>query len=91
MPRAAPSPRRAGRFERELCLGIPSETARAAIFATLANRLRLEPGFDGAWVAKATPGYVGGDFEALVREAIYTAVKRFAIAADGSRGEGGGA
>lgn len=68
--------RRAGRFDREICLGIPSEASRAAILRVLTRRLRLEGGFDFDIIAKRTPGYVGADLAALAKEAAALAVAR---------------
>ncbi|BDA42994.1 probable nuclear valosin-containing protein-like at C-terminar half [Coccomyxa sp. Obi] len=68
--------RRAGRFDREIALGIPSQEARAKILQVLARRLRLEGDFDFAQVAARTPGFVGADLTALVKEAAAIAVTR---------------
>ncbi|GFH21752.1 uncharacterized protein HaLaN_19115 [Haematococcus lacustris] len=51
-----PALRRAGRFDREITLGIPSESARAKILSVITRRLRLEGNFDFARIAKRTPG-----------------------------------
>ena len=61
--------RRAGRFDREISLGIPDEAARARILATLSLDLRV--GEDVSWtgLARATPGFVGADLKALMSEA----------------------
>ncbi|GAB4818827.1 hypothetical protein N2152v2_005873 [Parachlorella kessleri] len=71
-----PALRRAGRFDREIALGIPSEEARCKILQVLAQRLRLAGDFDFRTVAKRTPGYVGADLQALCKEAAALAVKR---------------
>lgn len=42
----------------------------------LARRLRLEGDFDFAQVAARTPGFVGADLTALVKEAAAIAVTR---------------
>lgn len=68
--------RRAGRFDREIALGIPSEASREAILRVLTRRLRLAGDFDFAAVAKRTPGFVGADLAALMKEAAALAVKR---------------
>jgi ribosome biogenesis ATPase len=68
--------RRAGRFDREISLGIPSEAARAQILRVLSRRLRLDGEFDFAAIAKRTPGFVGADLTALTKEAAALAVKR---------------
>ncbi|XP_053475689.1 nuclear valosin-containing protein-like [Ictalurus furcatus] len=71
-----PALRRAGRFDREICLGIPDEGARLKILNTLCRKLKLPADFDFAQLARLTPGYVGADLMALCREAAMTAVNR---------------
>uniref|UniRef100_A0AAY4EZQ1 AAA+ ATPase domain-containing protein n=1 Tax=Denticeps clupeoides TaxID=299321 RepID=A0AAY4EZQ1_9TELE len=71
-----PALRRAGRFDREICLGIPDEGARLRILKTLCRKLRLPEEFDYGLLARLTPGYVGADLMALCREAAMTAVNR---------------
>jgi ribosome biogenesis ATPase len=82
-----PALRRAGRFDREIALGVPSEAARARILAVLARRLRLDAGLDLAAVARRTPGFVGADLAALMKEAAALAVAR-AFAESDARAEG---
>ncbi|XP_034537246.1 nuclear valosin-containing protein-like [Notolabrus celidotus] len=71
-----PALRRAGRFDREICLGIPDEAARLRILKTLCRKLKLPEDFDFQQLARLTPGYVGADLMALCREAAMTAVNR---------------
>ncbi|XP_032408520.1 nuclear valosin-containing protein-like isoform X1 [Xiphophorus hellerii] len=71
-----PALRRAGRFDREICLGIPDEAARLGILKTLCRKLTLPDGFDYQQLARLTPGYVGADLMALCREAAMAAVNR---------------
>ena len=71
-----PALRRAGRFDREISLGIPDEAARARILATLARGLRVGGGVNWATLARGTPGFVGADLAALTREAATIAIKR---------------
>ncbi|KAH7622055.1 hypothetical protein Ndes2526B_g02879 [Nannochloris sp. 'desiccata'] len=68
--------RRAGRFDREIAMGIPSEASREAILRVLSKRLRLSGDFDFKAVARRTPGFVGADLAALMKEAAALAVKR---------------
>ncbi|KAK9819384.1 hypothetical protein WJX81_005033 [Elliptochloris bilobata] len=68
--------RRAGRFDREIALGIPSVEARAAILRVLTRPLRLAGEVDFAAVAARTPGFVGADLAALAKEAAALAVRR---------------
>ncbi|KAM5164425.1 nuclear valosin-containing protein-like [Mantella aurantiaca] len=74
-----PALRRAGRFDREICLGIPDEKARQRILQTLCRKLRLPDSFDYQQLAHLTPGYVGADLMALCREAAMGAVNRALI------------
>ncbi|XP_048386489.1 nuclear valosin-containing protein-like [Stegostoma tigrinum] len=74
-----PALRRAGRFDREICLGIPSEGAREQILRTLCRTLKLPESFDFHQLARLTPGYVGADLMALCREAAMNAVNRILI------------
>uniref|UniRef100_A0A8D0CF48 Nuclear VCP like n=1 Tax=Scleropages formosus TaxID=113540 RepID=A0A8D0CF48_SCLFO len=71
-----PALRRAGRFDREVCLGIPDEGARLRILKTLCRKLTLPTDFDFQLLARLTPGYVGADLMALCREAAMNAVNR---------------
>ncbi|XP_060077658.1 nuclear valosin-containing protein-like isoform X2 [Ylistrum balloti] len=71
-----PALRRAGRFDREICLGIPDEKARKRILLVLCRELKLTENFDFDFLAKNTPGYVGADLMSLAREASMTAVNR---------------
>ncbi|XP_027131638.1 nuclear valosin-containing protein-like isoform X3 [Larimichthys crocea] len=71
-----PALRRAGRFDREICLGIPDEAARLRILKTLCRKLKLPEDFDYQQLARLTPGYVGADLMALCREAAMSAVNR---------------
>lgn len=90
--------RRAGRFDREISMGVPDEKAREKyasflrcslfclvtydgwliyrILRVLAEKLRLEGSFDFSALARATPGYVGADLQALITQAGVIAVKR---------------
>ena len=80
--------RRAGRFDREIMLGVPDEAARARILGTQARRVRLAGDFDFQRIARLTPGYVGADLLALTKEAAAIAVARIFeahIAVDGGQ------
>lgn len=71
-----PALRRAGRFDRELQLGIPNEDARLKILNVLCARMRLSGSFDLSRIARYTPGYVGADLKALTQEAASAAIRR---------------
>lgn len=74
-----PALRRAGRFDREICLGIPDEAARLKILKTLCRKITLKEDFDYRQLARLTPGYVGADLMALCREAAMTSVNRILL------------
>ncbi|NWR69354.1 NVL protein, partial [Centropus unirufus] len=74
-----PALRRAGRFDREICLGIPDEAAREKILRTLCRKLKLPESFEFHHLARLTPGYVGADLMALCREAATCTVNRVLI------------
>ncbi|CAO4366199.1 unnamed protein product [Caenorhabditis nigoni] len=67
--------RRAGRFENEISLGIPDETAREKILEKIC-RVNLGDDVTLKMIAKLTPGYVGADLQALIREAAKVAIDR---------------
>uniref|UniRef100_A0A803Q1X4 AAA+ ATPase domain-containing protein n=1 Tax=Cannabis sativa TaxID=3483 RepID=A0A803Q1X4_CANSA len=69
--------RRPGRFDREIVLGVPDENARAEILSVLAKDLRVEGSLDLFKIARATPGFVGADLDALANKAGNLAMKRF--------------
>nr|CAI5852259.1 unnamed protein product [Callosobruchus analis] len=71
-----PALRRAGRFDREISLGIPNKDSRVQILKVLTGKLKLMDGFDFERVAANTPGFVGADLLSLVREAAMAAVNR---------------
>jgi ribosome biogenesis ATPase len=68
--------RRAGRFDREISLGIPDEGARMKILQTLSKKLVIAEDVSWARLARSTPGFVGADLKALTREAATVAIKR---------------
>ncbi|XP_033647105.1 nuclear valosin-containing protein-like [Asterias rubens] len=71
-----PALRRAGRFDREICLGIPGEKERERILQVLCRNLKLSSDFSYVSLSSLTPGYVGADLMSLCREAAMCAVNR---------------
>jgi len=71
-----PALRRAGRFDRELSLGIPDENSRKRILQVMSRDLRLSGNFDFGIIARMTPGFVGADLKALTKEAAVMAINR---------------
>lgn len=68
--------RRPGRFDREIVLGVPDETARVEILSVLTSKLKVEGDFDLLKIARCTPGFVGADLAALANKAGNLAMKR---------------
>ena len=48
--------RRAGRFDREICLGVPDEEGRESILRVMTSSMRLDDSLDFKLLAKKTPG-----------------------------------
>ncbi|WVQ63373.1 uncharacterized protein L199_001526 [Kwoniella botswanensis] len=71
-----PALRRAGRFDHEIEMGVPSQEGREEILRVLCSNLRLSGDVDFRLLAKSTPGYIGADLTALTTEAGVIAVKR---------------
>lgn len=79
--------RRAGRFDREILLGVPDEDARESILRTMTKKMRLSGDFDFKVLARKTPGFVGADVHSLAKEAAVLAIDRiFNDAQNDSRG-----
>lgn len=68
--------RRAGRFEREVNIGVPSEEERIDIMKVLTRSMRLNPTLNFEEMVRLTPGYVGADIQTLCKEASILAVER---------------
>ncbi|KAJ1976083.1 AAA+-type ATPase [Dimargaris verticillata] len=69
--------RRPGRFDREVEIGIPDQTARLAILCTLlADIPHTVTNDDIARLAARAHGYVGADLAAVCREAGLIAIQR---------------
>ncbi|CCK70372.1 putative AAA family ATPase RIX7 KNAG_0E01040 [Huiozyma naganishii CBS 8797] len=68
--------RRAGRFDREICLNVPNEVSRLHILKKLSSTLKLDGEIDFLQLAKLTPGFVGADLKALITAAGTCAIKR---------------
>ena len=71
-----PALRRAGRFNKEINLGVPNEQAREKILRALTQRLDLAEDFNYRSLAKLTPGFVGADLNDVVSVAGTEAMKR---------------
>lgn len=71
-----PALRRAGRFDREIALGIPDAAARGRILQVMTRGMRLAPDVDVHEIARRCIGFVGADLAALCKEAAVVAVNR---------------
>lgn len=74
-----PALRRAGRFDREICLGIPDRNERKLILEVLCRNMKMSEDISLDKVADLTPGYVGADLNALCSHAGIAAVTRFVL------------
>ncbi|KAI1494468.1 P-loop containing nucleoside triphosphate hydrolase protein [Biscogniauxia mediterranea] len=70
-----PALRRAGRFDKEICVNIPNEKARESILRTLLRKRIVSDDVDLKQLAKLTPGFVGADLHDVVSEAGHLLVK----------------
>jgi ribosome biogenesis ATPase len=71
-----PALRRAGRFDKEILLGVPDEETRIGILKTMTKDMKLNGDFDFKLLARRTPGYVGADVSSLAKEAAVIAINR---------------
>ncbi|CAA2980161.1 cell division control protein 48 homolog C-like [Olea europaea var. sylvestris] len=71
-----PALRRSGRFDREIYIGVPDESARVDILSVLTQNLKVEGAFDLLKIAKSTAGFVGADLVALTDKAGNLAMNR---------------
>jgi ribosome biogenesis ATPase len=68
--------RRAGRFDQEIAIGIPDDKQRKSILDILCRKLRKHPNINMDNIVLNTPGYVGADLNALIDEALISALDR---------------
>jgi ribosome biogenesis ATPase len=71
-----PALRRAGRFDKEILMGVPDEAGREAIMRTMTKGMRLSGDMDYKVLARKTPGFVGADVRSLAKEAAVLAINR---------------
>ncbi|KAK9051166.1 hypothetical protein SSX86_027792 [Deinandra increscens subsp. villosa] len=71
-----PALRRPGRFDREILLDVPDESARVQILSIVARHAKLDADFDPVKISRATPGFVGADLAAVVNTAGHLAITR---------------
>lgn len=69
--------RRGGRFDKEINMTVPTETARAQILRALTRNTLVSGDVDFDLLAKRTPGFVGADLNDLVSTAGAAAINRY--------------
>jgi cell division protease FtsH len=67
---------RAGRFDRQVVIPLPTQSERAEILAVHTKGKHLGPDVDLGLVARGTPGMSGADLANLVNEAALATVRR---------------
>ena len=66
---------RAGRFDRQIEVGLPDIHEREEIFEVHLKPLKLDPNLDRSFLAKQTPGFSGADIANLCNEAALIAAR----------------
>jgi cell division protease FtsH len=77
-----PALMRAGRFDRQVVVGRPDKTGRAAILRVHLRKVSVDPALDVDAAAGLTPGFTGAELANLVNEAAIHATRRGAKAVD---------
>jgi len=71
-----PAPRRPGRFDREIMIGVPDKSGRKDILEIHTRGMPLTEDFDLERIEDITHGFTGADLAALSREAAMRALRR---------------
>ena len=66
---------RAGRFDRQIEVGLPDVKERAEIFDVHLRNIKLDPDLDRSFLAKQTPGFSGADIANVCNEAALIAAR----------------
>ena len=66
---------RAGRFDRQIEVGLPDIKEREEIFGVHLRPLKLDPELDTAFLARQTPGFSGADIANVCNEAALIAAR----------------
>ena len=66
---------RAGRFDRQIDVGLPDVKEREEIFGVHMRNLKLADGIDRMFLAKQTPGFSGADIANVCNEAALIAAR----------------
>jgi len=67
---------RAGRFDRQIHVELPDLNEREAIFKVHLRPIKLEKGFEAAFLAKQTPGFSGADIANVCNESALIAARK---------------
>jgi len=67
---------RAGRFDRQIHVELPDLNEREAIFKVHLRPIKLQKGFDVAFLAKQTPGFSGADIANVCNESALIAARK---------------
>jgi cell division protease FtsH len=73
---------RAGRFDRQIEVGLPEIKEREQIFEVHLKNLKLVPDLDRAFLARQTPGFSGADIANVCNEAALIAARGGKAAVD---------
>jgi len=73
---------RAGRFDRQIEVGLPDLKERREIFDVHLKNLKLIKGLDRDFLAKQTPGFSGADIANVCNEAALIAARRNKLAVE---------
>ena len=68
--------RRAGRFDSEIVIGVPSQKGRLEILQIMTRKQKLAPDVDLTALSKATHGYVGADLATMTMKAAVSCIRR---------------
>ncbi len=66
---------RAGRFDRQIEVGLPDIKEREEIFEVHLRNLKLDPNLDRGFLARQTPGFSGADIANVCNEAALIAAR----------------
>ncbi len=66
---------RAGRFDRQIEVGLPDVKEREEIFNVHLKTLKLDPNLDRSFLARQTPGFSGADIANVCNEAALIAAR----------------
>ena len=81
-----PALRRAGRFEREICVRCPDAEGRREILQALTRDVVMDDGVDLTAVADEAQGWVGADLSRLVKQAGLACIREHLQEPDGTAG-----